>query len=344
MKIAIYGAGAMGTVLGSYLTKGGADVTLISRNREHIEGLKQNGAKILCVADGTEENIPVRALLPEEMTERYDIIFLMTKQRENEKTLQFLKDYLLDDGIVCTTQNGLPEESVVKALGTERAYGAAVSFGATFVGGGCVKLTSQKSAMSVLVGGYQNDNAKTPLLAEALQKAGEAIGTENFVTATDNLAGARWSKLAINAAFSTLSTITGLTFGEVAKRSKTKKLALKILREAFAVAKAQGVTLEKMQGHDLTKLFGGKGFFKTMIAYCLLPVAMKRHKMLVSGMLKDIEAGKKCDVDFVAGAVVAAGKRENIPTPYTEKAVQIVHGIENGLYEISYANADFFEI
>jgi 2-dehydropantoate 2-reductase len=249
---------------------------------------------------------------------------------------------LTENGIVCTTQNGLPEESVAAVLGTERAYGSAVSFGATFVGDGTVQLTSKIEAMSMLVGGYQNDNQKTPRLVGILQRAGGAFGNEKFVSATDNLVGARCSKLAVNAAFSTLSTMTGLTFGEVAKKQKTKKIALGILRETFAVAEAQGVTLDKMQGHDLVKLFGGKGVFKTMIAYLLLPFAMKKHKMLVSGMLKDIRGGRKCDVDFVAGVVVKAGARLGVATPYTAQALEIVHGIENGLYEISYENTDFF--
>ena len=343
VKVAIYGAGAMGTVLGSALTEGGVQTHLITRNRAHVEGLNKHGAHVICVADGIEKRIPVTALLPEEMSGKYDVIFLMTKQRDNVETVQFLSEYLTDSGIVCTTQNGLPEESVSSIIGNGRTYGSAVSFGATFVGEGTVQLTSKISAMSMLVGGYQNDNQKTPLLVELLQKAGKAFGNDNFVTATDNFAGARWSKLSVNAAFSTLSTITGLTFGEVAKKRKTKKIALGILRESFAVAKVNGVTLDKMQGHDMEKIFGQKGLFGTFVAYLLLPFAMKKHKMLVSGMLKDIHAGKKCDVDFVAGVVVKHGEKLGVPTPYTAQAVEIVHGIENGLYEISYENTDFFE-
>lgn len=342
MTVAIYGAGAMGTVLGAALTAGGVPVHLITRNRAHVEGLRQQGARIACVADGEELCIPVTALLPEEMSTRYDVIFLMTKQRNNRETLEFLTEYLSEDGIVCTTQNGLPEQSVADVIGADRTYGCAVSFGATFVGEGKVELTSKRSAMSMLVGGYRNNQEKTPLLTELLQKAGQAFSNAEFVTPTENLEGARWSKLALNTAFSTLSTVTGLTFGEVAKKRKTKKIALAILRETFAVAAAQGIVLAKMQGHDLQKLFGGRGALKTVVASWLLPIAMKRHKKLVSGMLKDIEAGRKCDVDFVAGAVVKAGERFGVPTPYTAQAVEIVHGIENGLYEISYANADFF--
>lgn len=341
MNIAIYGAGAMGTVLGAFLTIGGEAVDLISRNSAHIEALKTKGATVKCVADGVEKTTPVSALLPEEMSKGYDVIFLMTKQSKNAETVEFLQDYLTSGGIICTTQNGLPEESVASVIGTDKTYGAAVSFGANFLGGGAVELTSSLAAMSMLCGGYHNDNSKNGLLAEILQKAGAVSGNPDFVKTTDNLQGARWSKLAINSAFSTLSTVTGWNFGQVAKGRKTKRLAVAILREAIAVANASGITLAPMQGRDMAKVFGGKGFFKTQIIYALLPVAMKKHALLYSGMLKDVESGKKCDVDFVCGALVKAGKAVGVETPVAESVVELVHGIENGLYEITPQNADF---
>ena len=85
-KLAVYGAGAMGTVLGALLAKTGQDVTLISRNQAHIDGLKEFGAKIVCSAIGQEWTIPVNAITPDEMQDKYDVIFLMTKQRENRKS------------------------------------------------------------------------------------------------------------------------------------------------------------------------------------------------------------------------------------------------------------------
>ena len=341
MRVAIYGAGAMGTVLGAFLTESGQPVDLISRNKAHVAGLRQKGATVRCVADGIEKTVQVSALFPEEMTEQYDVIFLMTKQRENPKILQFLQDKLTKNGVVCTTQNGLPEEGVAEILGQERTYGGVVSFGANLVGDGVVELTSTLSSMSMLCGGYQNDNSKNELLKNILEPVGRVCGNPNFIKMTDNLAGARWSKLAINAAFSTMSTITGLTFGEVAKDRKVRKPVLAILREAIAVAKASGVRLEKLNGHDLEKVFGGKGFFKTQLIYALLPKAIKKHRLLKSGMLKDIENGRRCDVDYVCGALVAAGRAAGVETPVAEAAVSLVHGIENGLYEITRQNVDF---
>ncbi len=340
-KIAVFGAGAMGTVLGALLTKGGLEVDLVTRNEKHVQGLNEKGAVIKCVAEGRQILQPVKGVLPKDMG-KYDVLFLMTKQRCNEEILRELLPRLKEGGIVCTTQNGLPERSVAAVVGRARTYGAATSFGATFIGEGEVALTSKFEGMRMEIGGLQADEEKLALLEEILSYVGKAVGKENFVARAD-LLGARWAKLTINAAFSGLSVATGLTFGEVAKRRKTRKLALKIIRECIAVANAQGITLAKMQGHDMQKLLGGNTPIKRFVAYVVLPFAMRRHKKLQSGMLFDVLSGKKCEIDFVTGVVVAEGEKTGVPTPTCKRLVEIVHGIENGLYEIDYKNADFFE-
>ena len=148
-------------------------------------------------------------------------------------------------------------------------------------------------------------------------------------------------RIAINAAFSGLSVVTGQTFGKIAKKYKSKKIALGVLRECMDVATAKGVRLEKMQGYDMQKLLGKRSFFGTVFALFALPFAMKRHKKLRSGMLADLENGKKCEIDFIDGVVCKMGETVGVETPLCDKIVEIVHGIENGVYEISPANLDF---
>ena len=344
-RIAVYGAGAMGTVLGAFLTLGGLkNVELITRNQAHVDGLNETGAKIECTEEGNELTVKVNALTPAQMTGKYDVVFLMTKQRNNEEILNFLLPYLKEDSVVCTTQNGLPETSVAKIVGNKRTYGGVASFGATFIGGGRVALTSKTDGMSMQVSGYKNDGEKTPLLYEILTYVGRATGNENFAKVSYNFAGARWSKLAINAAFSGMSVVTGQTFGKIAKGKKSKRIALGILRECMDVANAAGVVLEKMQGKDMQKLLGGRGFWKTRFALFALPIAMKNHKKLVSGMRKDVENGRKCEIDYINGVVCKVGKEVGVETPLNQKVVELTHGIENGLYETSPKNVDFFGV
>ena len=88
-RIAVYGAGAMGTVLGSFLTLGGLkNVELITRNKAHVDGLNEHGAKIKCTAENNELSVKVCAKTPEQMSGKYDVVFLMTKQKSNAEILQ----------------------------------------------------------------------------------------------------------------------------------------------------------------------------------------------------------------------------------------------------------------
>ena len=61
-------------------------------------------------------------------------------------------------------------------------------------------------------------------------------------------------------------------------------------------------------------------------------------------MLMDVQNGRRCEIDFINGIVVREGEKVGVDTPLCRQLVEIVHGIEDGLYEIDYKNADFFEI
>lgn len=311
----------MGTVLGAYIVKGGGKVDLITRNREHVDALNEHGAHITGTVDFT---VPVNAYTPEEMSGRYDLIFLMTKQAANSLTCAFLSGYLADDGIICTMQNGLPEPSVSEIVGSDRCLGCAVSWGATLVRAGESKLTSSPDKMTFSLGSLYGENPKTYLVKNILSVAGKVTVEKNFV-------GARWAKLAVNSAFSSLSALTGMTFGEVSTDKATKTLALDLLNEAFDVADACGVTLEKIQGHDIVKIYScGKKGLKRKIAIAMVPLAMKHHADILSGMYYDLAQGRKCDIDRVNGLVVKVGRKFGVDTPLNNGVLEIVHAIENG--------------
>ena len=149
MRYAIYGAGALGTVLGAYIARAGVQIDLVNRNRAHVEALRRDGAKIVGTVEFTQK---VNALLPEEMTGEYDIILLMTKQQHNAEVVRFLKDYLKADGALCTCQNGLPEPGIAEIVGADRTLGCAIAWGATFHGCGVSELTSEPSALTFSLG------------------------------------------------------------------------------------------------------------------------------------------------------------------------------------------------
>ena len=327
MNCAIYGAGAMGTVLGAYIARAGRDIDLINRNREHIAALKEKGAHIVGTVDFTQK---VNALLPEEMTKKYDIILLMTKQRMNGEIVAFLKDYLKEDGALCTCQNGLPEPKIAEIIGQDRTLGCAIAWGATFRGKGVSELTSDPAALTFSLGAYGKGNH--------LQDVKELLECMGQVTVEQNFIGARWSKLLINSAFSGLSTVTGATFGEISVQKSSRRVAQAIMKECIDVAKAAGIRIEPVQGHKIDKLFDYKGKLKKALSFALIPVAMKKHARLISSMLQDLRAGKKCEIDFINGVVCEYGERCGVPTPFNARTVSLVHEIEEGKRKISFEN------
>jgi 2-dehydropantoate 2-reductase len=321
MKCAIYGAGSLGTVLGAYLTEGGIDVDLVNRNRAHVEALRAHGA----VVTGTvEKTVRVRAMLPEEMSGTYDVVFLMTKQLQNAEVVTFLKPFLGEDGVLVTLQNGIPEPGIAEILGQARTIGCVVEWGVSLESPGRVRLTSDPNALSFHMGGMPG------VPAEKLAAVQSVLETMCPVAIEENLSGARWSKLLINAAFSGIGTVIGGTFGDVTDHSLPRKLAVRCMKECIDVGRAAGVTFAPVQGKDVTKLFYYRTVPKRIFAELLLPIAMKKHSGIVPSMLQDLRNGKPCEVDAINGVVCGYGKRFGVSTPINGRIVETIHAEQSG--------------
>lgn len=335
MKTCIYGAGSLGTVLGAYISKAGYPVDLVTRNREHVDALNKDGAHIIGTVDMI---VPVHALTPDELTEKYDLIILMTKQLDNKNVLENLKKNMNDDCIVCTMQNGLPELSVSEVVGEDRTMGCSVAWGATLHGKGVSELTSEPDSMTF---GLGRMNGKKD---DKLMQVKKILELMCPVEIEDNFMGVRWSKLLINSAFSGMSAVMGGTFGDAAERKDSRVCCQAIIKECIDVAKASGIKIEPVQGKDIVKLldYNGAGL-KKKISFFLIPICIKKHRLLKASMLQDLEKGKKCEVDAINGVVCAYGRKNGVNTPYNDKVCEIVHGIEDGKYTYSFDNVKMFE-
>ena len=334
MKTAIYGAGSLGTILGAYMTKAGFSVDLINHNAKHVAALKERGAHIV----GTVEmNVPVSALLPEEMSDPYDVIFLMTKQLDNEQVVRSLLPYLTADGVICTMQNGMPELSVAEIVGEKRTYGCTVGWGATLKEPGVSELTSKPDALTFALGspdGHRDE--KFDAIVSMLESMGTVEIEENFI-------GARWSKLLINSAFSGLSAAFGCTFGEVAADKRSRLCAQRIIKECIDVARAAGIRIEPIQGKDVVKLLDYSGPIKRRLSFFIIPIAIKKHRLLRASMLQDLEKGKRWEIEAINGVVSAYGRKSGVPTPFNDKVIDIVHSIERGERSCSFENLSLFD-
>ncbi|GAB6097138.1 ketopantoate reductase family protein [Desulfatiferula olefinivorans] len=334
MKIAIYGAGSLGTVLGAFLARGGMDVDLINRNRAHVDGLKTQGARIVGTVRMT---VPVSALLPDEMTGRYDLIFLMTKQMDNPAVVAGLKQHLKDDGVICTFQNGLPERSVADIIGEDRTFGCATSWGATLIGGGVCELTSAPESLTFGLGAM--NPKRTDRLAD-IKRVLELMGP---VEIEDNFIGARWSKLLVNCSFSGMSAVLGTTYGGVARNRRSRLCAQRIIKECFDTAKGAGIIPAPIQGKNIAALLDYQSTVKRLFVFAILPFAVRKHRRLKASMLQDLEKGKPCEIDAINGVVCAYGRRYGVPTPVNDRVVSVIRDIEAGRLSPSFDNLSLFD-
>lgn len=334
MKCAIYGAGSLGTVLGAYMTKNGVDVELVNRNKAHVEALNTNGAHI----QGTVEmTVPVKAILPEEMSGEYEVIFLMTKQLHNKEVVTQLKPFLSEKGVMVTLQNGLPEPLIAEIIGADHTMGCTVEWGATLESPGVATMTSSPDSLSFHLGKMKGiSSSQMQMVIELLEKMCPVV-------VEDNLMGARWSKLLINATFSGLGTVIGGTFGDVSEDKDVRKFALLCMKECIDVARAAGETFAPVQGKDITKLFYYTNPLKKAFAFFLIPIAMKKHRAILPSMLQDLRHGKPCEIDAINGVVCEWGRKVGVPTPVNDRIVKVVKMEQNGELGYSKSNLDLFK-
>lgn len=342
MRVAIYGAGSLGTVLGSYISKNakekgidlGNGIELYNRNKAHIQALKENGAHITGTTDFVQK---VNAFLPEEMDGKFDYIFLMTKQLDNKNTVMFLKDHLKDDGAICTMQNGLPEPDIAELIGKDKTIGCTIAWGANMSSPGVSELTSSTDALTFGLGApYEEGKKHLNNIKSVLELMGPVVIEDNFI-------GARWSKLLINAAFSGMSAVINGSFGDVCSDKIARKCAQAIMKECIDVTKKGGIKIEPVQGKDIVKLFDYHSSFKKKISYMLIPIAMKKHREIRASMLADLERGKLCEVDAIDGSVCKEGRKVNVPTPFCDLVVETVHGFEKGIGKPGPENLEKFK-
>jgi 2-dehydropantoate 2-reductase len=331
MRTAILGAGSLGTIIGALIAKSGQQIDLIDSYKEHVEALNANGAT---VTGGLEINVPVKALLPEQMEGCYDFVIVLTKQTANATALTELLPHLHKESVVCTLQNGIPEEAVASYVGKERTIGGAVMFGATWVKPGVSMLTSPFEKVQELafeVG--EIDGVMRPRLNQ-IKNILQAVGQ---TTLMDNLMGIRWNKVLQNSCFSGMSASLNCTFGDVLANQKAMECLAHIADEVLKVCHAQGYRMVEAFGEDFEslELRSKEDIPEKMALYHRI---WDHHTKLKASMLQDLEKGKKTEIEYINGIVCKKGRAFGVSTPFNDKVVELVKEAESAhrLNDFSY--------
>ena len=151
---------------------------------------------------------------------------------------------------------------------------------------------------------------------------------------TRNLQGARWSKLAINCAISSLGAIGGRRLGQLIRYRFVRRLALEVMTEVVAVARRSGIQLEKVSGTvDLAWValtpadVSGPGSPSLLAKHALLLAVGAKFRRLRSSMLMAIERGREPAVEYLNGEVVRRGAALGLAAPINRRVQDLIRAI-----------------
>lgn len=327
-RILVMGAGGIGGIVASTLMEIGSAVTAVSTNALIRAAVDKGGFRV--VDDGEERT--VRGWVSPAPEGKYDLCILATQPPNVEDAARTALPHLVEDAEIVVLQNGLCEDRIATIVGPERVIGGIVAWGASMPEPGRYERTA---AGGFAIGRLPSHN--TGEIDSNVRRVGELLEAIGPVTLTKNLMGARWSKLALNCAVSALGTIAGERLGVLVRQRRYRRLALEIMTEAVAVAKAEGIQLEKVAGTldlDWVALSDADRVATASVSltakHALLLAVGLRYRRMRSSMLAAIERGRTPAIDFLNGEVVSRGAKHGIDTPWNRKIVDTVWAIARG--------------
>lgn len=326
-RVVVVGCGGVGGVCAAGLATAGVSVTAVTGRSEITEAIRERG--LIALVDGQEVVARIDAFdeLPAG-TPPFDLALLGTPPNTTLAAAQAVLPFLTPEAPLVCFQNGLIEERLAETLPEERIVGGIVSYGASMLGPGRVEKTSHGGYTVGRISGEVDDAVRA--VAKVLERSSD-------VEITPNLRGARWSKLAINCAISSLGTIGGQRLGSLMRHRFVRRLCLETMTEVTQVGLAEGVRLEKVSGtldlewfaldDDERLIAGSPGL---LAKHTVLLAVGAKYRRLRSSMLAAIERGREPPVDWLNGEITRRAPRHGIPVPINQALLDEVHAIARG--------------
>jgi 2-dehydropantoate 2-reductase len=304
VKIAIIGAGNIGSLLGALLVQAGQDVTLVELRKEVIEAIGAEGITV-DMSDGTTVHSMVNITDDVNVLEPPDLIILAVKSTATRAAMMGARALVGPDTWVLTVQNGAGNvETVVEVLGDDswviggvfwcNVTPVALNHLSWVVGTGGLKIAPANGFTST----------RTFDIADVFRNAGVDVAV------SDDVQRLIWSKVLQNVPLA-IGTAMRLTNDEYAAYPHARELIMRMAEECVAVAQRAGITLDPAEDP-----IGG-----------LLDTIQKFHdsgRKPKCSMLQDIELGRLTEIDAINGSIVREGKRLGVPTPVNEVMVALV--------------------
>ena len=326
-RIGIIGAGAVGSVVGGLLTEAGVDVTLIDQWAEHVEAMKRQGLRLSIEGRG-DVTIPVEALHISELqslSEPFDLAFVAVKSYDTEWATHLIAPYLQPDGVV-DFQNGINDERVAAIVGRERTLGCVITIGAGLYEPAHALRTDTRD-LGFTVG---------ELDGNVSDRAQEIVDLLNHVEGSQvmsNLWGERWAKLAVNCMANPIAGLTGYGSAEVRRRDDTRAICVRIAAEAIVVGRAHGHEIDAVWGipaDQFVDAAAGRNVSELDDQLIAGAGALGEGR---PSFLQDVIRKRRTEIDFLNGYVADRGREVEVPTPYNDAVVGVVHAFPVGELE-----------
>lgn len=300
MKIAVLGAGAMGGLFSSYLSRQN-EVTVIDVNPALVEKVTKEGLTVE-EPDGSSAVYHPNAVLSTEGMEPVDLIVVFVKAMFSESALNNNKGIIGPDTYLMTLQNGsghedmlgkfVPQDHII--IGTTQHNASVAGLGVTRHGG------SGMTHMGCVTGS-----------ASRLQKFADAFTACGLqADVSDGVQKMIWNKLFTNVSASALTGALQVPLGYISSNEHAWKLCCTLIREAVDAAAGLGMEFDYDEKVAEVK------------AVC------DNSPNGLTSIYADLRDGRRSEVDTISGSVVRAGKKGGVPTLSHEFLVGLIHAME----------------
>ena len=298
LKIAVYGAGAVGGYLGAKLAEGGSDVTLLARGA-HLEALQRDGLT-LATPDGARSTHAVRAVGDPAEVGPVDVVLFLVKSYDTDEGARRIAPLLGADTAVVSLQNGVDnEERIGAVVGRERVLGGAAYILVSIVEPGIIRVGRPPG----IVLGEMEPGApseRVVRLVDAMQAGGIDARADSDVRRV------KWDKYVLLVAFSAVTAATQLTIGDVRASAAATEMLRGVMTEAWQVGRALGVPL----ADDLVD---------------------RQHAMVLAqkdteatSLRHDLITGHRMELEALQGTLRRLGSETGIATPWTDAAYAVL--------------------
>ncbi|MBZ5509352.1 MAG: 2-dehydropantoate 2-reductase [Acidobacteriia bacterium] len=308
-KVAVVGAGAVGSFLGGMLARAGAPVTLIGR-APHIEAITRSGLFLDSIY--FQETISVKAATSCQALSDAAIVLICVKTGDTAEAARQIIGHLAPGTIVVSLQNGVDNVECIRAVSGIEALPAAVYVAVEVSAPGRIKHTG---AGHLAIGDFWNrfpvDNSwrhDIENVADLFSRAGVPCRVSEDIHAD------LWIKLTMNCAYNAISALGRARYGQLAENRWVREIMLQVILEIVAVATAAGV---KIPPSDI-----------------LMESALKLGKTMenaISSTAQDIQRGKHTEIDSLNGYVVRRAMQLGVGAPVN----QTLHGLVKLLEEVA---------